>query len=1237
MSPKTLKTAFFSLFICFMAIFPLSADDLTPLSVTPTPSPARSPLPTLSPTPSIQSLDNAGADLLKDRAWLTDLYSWNETFDLDHQSVEANKTGAYCIGNGRAFALVGLSSPLWTWSNLYGASYQEPDLGDMRMNITRAGLEVWCPKQQIGWVRRSGVVRVHAEGNGLTVESYDFAPVAPSEDNAWDNTAVLVRMVHVINTGNQPETDLDIELKIQPAWNVQPKNKIEGKDLVIDQKASRHVKNRTVWRLGAFNDKNVRIWDDNLHYSVPTLQPGEETWAAFFLLSANSTQENSSQAQDLKKKGPLSLLDQTRSYYQNWFEKGTTFSGDSKIADLFDIESMIFKSQQSYSGGFSPLIGYSYTWIRDNNGPIRWFLKTGHPQEAKRAMDFFYGVACSMGSLPNSIRVDYPLNYHLKDLSNIHVEHAETPNWIVLQHWWYYLTTGDIELIRARWNYLKRCVFGQVNQDDKYFFHRDETYLWCLESRCFDFVPFPNYDLSTYAFSLDSSFDVVSAAEHLAYMGKYLEMDKDVSSLKKLAERVRDKAEETFWNDKNGYWAPAQSLLGPLYNAPFANILLNPFWCGYARNDLDPIPETPLSSKRAVEAIRNAYPWLGRDDGFWKTTPTVDFFVGMNPGQLLYDMCKARLSWADWAYRAVLRTATPSGEFAEMYDGDYHPWNPPAWGVGTSGRVRPWEGGLNTESVLEYLTGFAPDAGNGRVVFAPHLPDDLKELEAHNLWVGPTRLSISLKRLNPKQWTFTLHLDRGEQLEVAVDFWASLRSLASVDPSDEVIWDKDLKDTNGLEGLCHITLEADKDFSFTVTEGSKLPDEQSTPPKPQAFQPEPYEVPGGELLLLTTPSGVLNKHKHTQPDDFVAVGKSELKLMEKVTRPVGFLDMDLPISTEDIVHALLDDKGAPKYRLAVFGRGVFSSGKHHFKPVVYWANPKVGQAVKKFLEGGGCLFLGPSYPNREVLPDWMINLTGGGWEEGTLEDKVVVAEPAKMQANQKYLDQVSVDNPGSEADHAVTFTGETFEDTQNLPDSQDEKKMIQDQGRGFTGYYQFTVKTVPGFKHRLWIRVNTGHNIKGMALQVQDGDQWKQVGIRTQSDGTTRRFLALYFDIPEKAVISDKTVFRLVSRTEDEVNVYHLWIYKLEGGASQSLAQILGFAADQQVGEVSHGLLPQGSQWKSPLLLSQHPEQAAILVQKVGKGYLIRSELTLEDSLGLLKSLLRPETLEALEDSWPGS
>ncbi len=1230
---------------CFSRIFPLlllffhmsQVFGQTPtagLSLVPTPVEMYTPQPTpVKPSPP---LDKAGAQVIQDRPWMNDLYSWNEKFDLDLQQVVPNLTGAYCVGNGRAFGLVGLSSPLWNWSNLYGASYQEPTLGDMRMTVTRAGVDAKLNQQQIGWVKRSGVVKVKAEGAGLMVESYDFAPVTPSDDNAWDNPAVLVRLVHIVNGGDHAETDLDIALKLQPAWNIKFKERVAGRDLFIDQKASR-AKKRTFWRMGAFNNKDVRIWDNNLHYSAPSLGPGQEVWVSFYLAAAGSTREVGDLVSDIRHTGPLVLLDQTRDYYQKWFESGTQFTGDMKVTDLFEVESTILKSVQARTGGFSPLIGYSYTWIRDNNGPIRWFLKTGHPQEAKKPMDFFYGVSSSMGTLPSSVRVDYTLNFHLKNLSHLQVGHAETPSWIVLQHWWYYLTTGDLEYIRGRWAYLKECIQGQVNEEDKYFFNRDETYLWCLESRVFDHVPFPNYMLNTYAFATDSSFDLVSAADHLAYMGKYLEMDKDISTLKTLAQRVRDKAEETYWNEKAGYWEPAQSLLGPLYNAPFANILVNPYWCGYARNDLDPMGETSLASKRAVEAIKNAYPLLARDDGFWKTTPSVDYFVGMNPGQLLYALCRARLPWADKVYPSVFKTATPSGDFAEMYDGDYHPWNPPAWGIGTSGRLRPWEAGLNVESILEYLTGFSPDAGDNRVVFSPHLPEDMKEFGAQRLLVGPLKVSIFLKRLDSHSWTVTLHLDRGEQMDVIIDFWASHRFFSDIETLGTVTWDKPLADSNGHEARCSFTLEADKDCVFTISEGALLPDEELKPPKPQVFHPDPYDISNADLLLVTSPNGIMNKHKHILPEDILSVGTSELKTMNRITSSVSFLDVDLPVTPEDIANGLLDEKGNPKVRLAVFGRGAFSTGKNNFKPVSYWTNSKFGQTVKKFVEQGGCLFLGPSYPDREVLPDWLVTLTGGGWEEGTLPDKVIVADSTKMQSNQKFLDEVDVGNQGSESSHAVTFTGETFEDDQNLPDSQNEKKMIHDDGRGFTGYYQFAVKSEPGAWHRLWLRVNTGHNIKGMALQIQVGDEWKQVGIRTQSDGTTRHFLALYFDVPEKYITSNQTVLRLTAKTGDEVNAYHLWMFKVEGGQYQPLAQILGFGPNQEVGQVSHGLLPKGSEWKAPLILSQHPEQGAVIIEKIGKGYLIRSELALEDSVSLLKSFLRSDTLAAMDDSWGGS
>ncbi|MGH7739618.1 MAG: hypothetical protein ACREL1_05675, partial [bacterium] len=766
--------------------------------------PAHAPSPAVE-TPVVTPLSlNLLENLGQDRPWLDDLYQWNESYNLDPKGVSAPTAGAYCVGNGRSFALIGLESPLWDWSDIYGDSYQEPNLGHLKMEVTRGGEEVRLSHQQIGWVRRSGLVRVQASGSGLLVETYDFAPAQWGRKWA-DNPSVLIRLVHIVNQGSVTENSLGLRFKMTPAWNVQAQYLSEKDGLVIVQKPTR-VKRLTYWRLAAFDSQNTSSTSRLLEDRLPSLAPGADRWVAYFLSSSDSLDESGSLASRLRAQGVMGLLDDTRNYYQKWFQAGAEFSGDSMIADLFEIQSMIFKCEESHSGGFSPLIGYSYTWIRDNNGPIRWFLKTGHVQEAKDAIDFFHGVAASMGSLPNSIRVDYPLTYRLTDLSHIQVEHAETPNWIVLQHWWYYLETGDLTTIRDRWPYLRRCLTGQVQEDGKYFFHRDETYLWCLESRCFDQETYPNYDLSTYAFATDSSFDFVGAADRLVYMGGLL--GKNVSDLRRMADSVRTTAEKTYWNEQDQYWAPAQSLLGPLYNAPYANILLNPFWCGYARNDLDPSGETPQAETEAVEALGTGYEWLGKKDGFWKTTPTVNFFVGMNPGQLLDDLCQARLPWASGAFNNVLELASPSGDFSEMYDGKYRPWNPPVWGQGTSGRLRPWEGGLDTESLLEFLTGFAPDAGENRVVFAPHLPPHQKEFSAERLPVKDCKVSLEMKRLSPDSWQVLTRLDQGQSLQVTLDLWPTQRLIQSVDTTGQVVWDKKPDTTQGLEAQVHFELDA---------------------------------------------------------------------------------------------------------------------------------------------------------------------------------------------------------------------------------------------------------------------------------------------------------------------------------------------------------------------------------------------------------------------------------------------
>src|SRR5580658_2354101 len=147
MKPRIFRIFFLLSFFLAPCFGAFSQDHIIPPPIdTPTPEPPPAETPQANPAGSQdhqpvpadgQASGKTAAAPLPVRPWLNDLFSWNETFDVGHQQVQPNETGAYCVGNGHAFALVGLTNPLWTLSNIYGATYQEPDLGGLRMSVTR--------------------------------------------------------------------------------------------------------------------------------------------------------------------------------------------------------------------------------------------------------------------------------------------------------------------------------------------------------------------------------------------------------------------------------------------------------------------------------------------------------------------------------------------------------------------------------------------------------------------------------------------------------------------------------------------------------------------------------------------------------------------------------------------------------------------------------------------------------------------------------------------------------------------------------------------------------------------------------------------------------------------------------------------------------------------------------------------------------------------------------------------
>ena len=134
----------------------------------------------------------------------------------------------------------------------------------------------------------------------------------------------------------------------------------------------------------------------------------------------------------------------------------------------------------------------------------------------------------------------------------------------------------------------------------------------------------------------------------------------------------------------------------------------------------------------------NSLKYLWQPDGTPKTTPEFEPYVTMIPGYTLYALASLGHAAAETALDGLLTAAEKSGGFAEMNEADNRP-SDEIWG---QHRIRPWEGGINAEAILHYLTGMAVDAASGRVFLRPQMPRGWRGMTISNLPVVIFRSNV---------------------------------------------------------------------------------------------------------------------------------------------------------------------------------------------------------------------------------------------------------------------------------------------------------------------------------------------------------------------------------------------------------------------------------------------------------------------------------------------------------------
>ncbi len=848
------------------------------------------------------------SELIHAHPWLTEYFEhWQQEVDLTGEQWPGySDLGVFPIGSGRVFAHEGTIYPLGTLTNVIGPTYQKGIfLGDI-VPLVYLGKEVvaWST-QRMRWVKPGGIVNTESLGvEGLRLTTYDFAP---------PQLPILCRIMIVSNEGQRAQRGVALALAFGAMGGEPTDNGIRLRrgDRVME---GGFLGSRTRIELGRPHiplpdnlDNRVRPGPMNenapvLFCELGTLQPGESfAKLAYFVISEADDQDDDLFA--LVRERGFDLLDDAHRYWQEWHERTVVVEtpDQPEVGELLTISKYLCAVQQAKAGGYSPMDGYSYTWIRDSNGPVRYLSAAGDFESVRRHLEYHFRGCAAKGKIGNNLPLDLDVEQVPDiDWSQVPVEPAESSSFVILQHHWYYRQSGDLQLIRRHWPMLRRCLLGQaIDERGLLPFHGDETYRF-PGYRLFDAGKDVALYVSLETRSADSAFEYVAAAEALAEMAEELGKTEEAADYRRRAEKVRQATERYYWQEDRGYYAPAMSdLSDQVQPSPFAPINLRPLWVGYA-SDTD----------RQRQNVLGALKYLWREDGTIKTTPKFEPYVTMIPGYGLYALAAIGHPAARIALNGVLAAAEKSGGFAEMNEPDNRP-SDEIWG---QHRIRPWEGGINAEAILHYLTGMEADAASGRVFLRPQMPQAWHEMTISNLPVGGARLRLEVE---------------GDEATVTREDDTDIQVLLAARP---------LAVTMGNQ-LTALQPGEKKEIAFTPSSGV-----EASLGATQAFEWGPPKMPAGAKTVVFTWS------KETAEE-----------CREKFGPATVVFDTKLPWPAQFLREALLRADGRRRVDTLVLDTDFFPGA---FKREEFWKDGPGLEIVAEFKQAGGRVVGPPVVPER---------------------------------------------------------------------------------------------------------------------------------------------------------------------------------------------------------------------------------------------------------------------------------
>ena len=879
------------------------------------------------------------------------------------------------VGNMRVFGFMGPS--VWnaalhqiTGPHIMLASVMNNSsaFGPATLSLSVGGENVAFEKATLSRFRGTGIVVADLQSSVVEMRVYTYAPMGLN---------ALLRTVTVRNKGREPLSDVVLRATVH-------RTEVREGRLFDSFKGSTdgQAMGQTRQLFSSFlepceasaSPERVGVLSTRLGDVSPGASVERTQYMVFSMAEVGDEEKTLARI----RKPAAALLRECAEGWRKWLSETVALQcPDTRLTDLLEenkVSVLMQTAEPQFAAG--PMEFFAGVWIRDANGPLKYYLRMGDFQAARKMLEFYYRAAAYNKAIPNFFPMDIDLSVPVDpkfDWSKVRVDRVETPCWLIMNHAWYYRFTGDLKPIREHWEYLKRCLIGQLvdetgtpfttvnygytepKQNTLYRFphHGDETWIYpgfeVLNSPVF---PEPNDHVHWDEYSTDSTWEFVVSAEILAGFAGLLGKPEEAAKFRKIAADSRAACERDYWMPERGFYAPAMGMVSlDRHQPPFTAVNLNPLWIGYLK------PDDPKAVSNLLETVK--YTW--NPNAVLDATETLKIYVGMLPGMFLYNLAAVRHALGEQALRAVVEVASPSGEYAEKHRTDPDSYRSDFLGH----RIRPWEGGINMDAVLYYLTGLEPEMGRKRVTLSPRLPFGWPQMSVERQRLGDGTLNMDVRdsggirryRLNwkgphPLQIGFVIELPLSTISEV------KLRGKpVKVSPTDRF---------GVTTARLDLSLQSGSPAEIQVRYGKK-------PTQPLRVERKRYQyvvpknVPFHDIVFWA------QEPRKTSPQDVRAYDLLRAKGNTRVILPF------VPCSPDWLRPFLLKPDGSLNARVFFMGpRSVTDSLKYQ----KWWTDPALTRLFRDFMTAGGVMAL--------VRP----GETASEWFGSLLEDSGYAVMPA---------------------------------------------------------------------------------------------------------------------------------------------------------------------------------------------------------------------------------------------------